>query len=150
LGRTFLENPLQQLTDVALGPSRLALVLLAVFGAMALLIASVGLYAIVAYSVTQRTQEIGIRMAMGAGREDVLHLMVREGMAWAAAGLGFGLFASFGLTRLMSTLLYGVRPNDVATLAAVSVVLSVVALLASYTPARRATQVDPMVALRHE
>ena len=141
---------LQQLTDVALGPSRLALVLLAVFAAMALLIASVGLYAIVSYSVTQRTQEIGIRMAMGAAREDVLHLLVREGMAWAAAGLGFGLFASFGLTRLMSTLLYGVRPNDVATLAAVSVVLIGVALLASYIPARRATQVDPMVALRYE
>jgi putative ABC transport system permease protein len=141
---------LQQLTDDALGPSRLALVLLAVFAGMALLIASVGLYAIVAYSVTQRTQEIGIRMAMGARREDVLYLVVRKGMASALSGLAFGLVASFGLTRLMSTLLYGVRPNDIATLAAVSIALVGVALLATYIPARRAMQVDPIVALRYE
>ena len=139
---------LQQLTDDALGPSRLAMVLLAVFAGIALLIASVGLYAVVAYSVTQRTQEIGIRMAMGARREDVLRLVVGEGLAWAGSGLALGLLASFGLTRLMSTLLYGVRPNDIVTFVAVSIALIGVALLASYVPARRAMQVDPMVALR--
>jgi len=141
---------LRELTDVALGPARLALVLLGAFAGVALLIASVGLYALVAYSVAQRTREIGIRMAMGARREDVLHLVVREGMALAGLGLAVGFFASFGLTRLMSTLLYGVRPNDIATLAAVSMVLIGVALLASYIPARRAAKVDPMIALRYE
>jgi putative ABC transport system permease protein len=141
---------LRQLTDDALGPSRLAMVLLAVFAGIALLIASVGLYAVVAYSVTQRTQEIGIRMAMGARREDVLRLVVGEGLAWAGSGLALGLLASFGLTRLMSTLLYGVRPNDIVTFVAVSIALIGVALLASYVPARRAMQVDPIVALRSE
>lgn len=141
---------LQELTDVALGPSRLALVLLSVFASIALVIASVGLYAIVAYSVSQRTQEIGIRMAMGARREDVLRLVVREGMTWAAAGLGFGLLASLGLTRLMSTLLNRVRPNDVATFVVVSIGLAGVALLASYIPARQAARLNPMVALRTE
>ena len=108
---------LRELTDVAMGPSRLALVLLGIFAGIALLIASVGLYAIVAYAVTQRTQEIGIRMAIGARREDVMHLVLKDGMAWAISGLVFGLVASLGITRLMSTLLYGVRPNDVTTLA---------------------------------
>jgi putative ABC transport system permease protein len=141
---------LQGLTDVALGPARLALVLLGAFAGIALLIASVGLYALVAYSVAQRTREIGIRMAMGARREDVLHLVVQEGMALALSGLALGLAASLGLTRLMSTLLYGVHPNDSATLAVVSTVLIGIAIVASYIPARRAANVDPIVALRYE
>jgi len=141
---------LQELTDNALGPARLALVLLGIFAGIALLIASVGLYAIVAYAVSQRRQEIGIRMALGARREDVLRLMIRQGMIWAGSGLALGLVASLALTRLMSALLYGVRPNDAATFFAVSIVLVSVALLASYVPARKAAEVDPMVALRAE
>jgi putative ABC transport system permease protein len=141
---------LQQLAEDTLGPARLALVLLSIFAGMALLIASVGLYAIVAYAVSQRSQEIGIRMALGARRWDVLRLMMRQVMSWAVSGLVVGFAASLGLTRLMSRLLFGVRPNDVATLVTVSVVLLGVALLASYLPARRAIQVDPLVALRSE
>jgi putative ABC transport system permease protein len=141
---------LQQATTQALGPVRLALVLFSAFGGIALMIASVGLYAIVAYSVAQRTQEMGIRMAMGAGRGDILRLVVRQGLTWAGLGLAIGVFVSIGLTRLMSSLLYGVKPNDVRTLVVVSAVLLAVALLASVIPAMRAMKVDPMVALRCE
>jgi putative ABC transport system permease protein len=146
----YAVQTLRELANVAVGPARLAVVLLGVFAGIALLIASVGLYAIVAYSVTQRTQEIGIRMAIGARREDVLRLIMRDGAIWAISGLAFGLVASLGFTRLMSTLLYGIRPNDVATLAGVSILLTAVALLSSYIPARQAMQVDPMSALRSE
>lgn len=141
---------LQELTDLALGPSRLALVLLSVFAAIALLVASVGLYAVISYSVSQRTQEIGIRMAIGAQPKEVLGLILREGMAWTCLGLVFGGSASLVLSRLLSSLLYGVRPNDVPTLVAASLVLIGVALSAVYFPARRATKVNPIAALRVE
>jgi putative ABC transport system permease protein len=141
---------LQEAATEAIGPARLALALLSSFGSLALLIASVGLYALVAYSVAQRTQEIGIRMALGARREEILRMVVRQALAWAGSGLALGLVISVGLTRLMSGLLYGVRPNDVATFLEVSAVLLGVALLASAVPAWRAMKVDPMVALRYE
>ncbi|HXW92299.1 MAG TPA: FtsX-like permease family protein, partial [Terriglobales bacterium] len=141
---------LQELTDLALGPSRLALVLLSVFAGIALLVASVGLYAVISYSVTQRMQEMGIRMAIGALPREVLSLILKDGMSWAGVGLGFGFFVSLALSRFMSTLLYGVRPSDSLTLVAASVVLIAVAFFAIYFPARRATKVSPMAALRLE
>jgi putative ABC transport system permease protein len=141
---------LQEATTGALGPARLALALLSGFGSLSLLIASVGLYALVAYSVAQRTQEIGIRMALGARREEILRMVVRQALTWAGSGLVLGLCVSVGLTRLMAGLLYGVRPNDAGTFLGVSAVLLGVALLASAVPAVRAMKVDPMVALRYE
>jgi putative ABC transport system permease protein len=105
---------------------------------------------VLAYSVTRRTHEIGIRMALGARRSDVLKLIVRNGLAITLLGMVIGLVGAFAVTRLISTLLFGVTPTDKVTFITVSVILIVVALLACYLPARRATKVDPLVALRYE
>ena len=129
---------------------RFPMLLLATFAVLALVLAAVGILGVVSYSVAQRTQEIGIRMALGAQKNDVLNLIVRGNMAWVLLGIGLGIGGSIGLTRLLAKLLYGVRPGDPLVLAAVSTVLAGVALLASYLPARRATKVDPMEALRYE
>jgi predicted permease len=125
-------------------------VLLGIFGALALVLAAIGMYGVISYSVEQRTHDIGIRMALGARTGDVLKLVVGQGMILSLIGVGFGLLGSLALTRFMITMLFSVRPNDPATLVAVSLGLIGVALLASYIPARRAARVDPMVALRHE
>jgi predicted permease len=129
---------------------RFPAILVGLFGALALVLAAVGIYGVMSYSVGQRLHELGIRMALGAQRTDVLRLVVGEGLPLILMGLSAGLAAAFGLTRLMSSMLYGVRPTDLATFAAVSLVLAGVAVLASYIPARRAATVDPMVALRYE
>jgi len=141
---------LKELADVALGPTRLCLLLLGIFAGTALVTACVGLYAIVSYTVAQRTHEVGIRMALGARPGDVLRLVTHEAMPVIAAGLIFGVAASLGVTRLMSRLLYGVPANDGATLLGVTAILATTALVAIYIPARRATKVDPMTALRCE
>jgi putative ABC transport system permease protein len=126
------------------------LVMLALAGGMALLLGIVGLYGVIAYSVSQRTHEIGLRMALGAEKRDVLKLVVNGGMGLTVIGVGVGIAGALALTRFLSSLLYGVKPNDPLTFVAVSLVLTGVALLACYIPARRATKADPIVALRYE
>ncbi|HKT68039.1 MAG TPA: ABC transporter permease, partial [Terriglobales bacterium] len=143
----------QTLTEVvndSLAQPRFSLLLMAVFGGLALLLAAIGLYGVISYSVAQRTQEIGIRMALGASRRNVFAMVVGQGGRMAGLGIVLGVAAALGLTRMMASFLYGVKPTDVLTLAVVCLLLSAVALLACYLPARRATKVDPMVALRYE
>jgi len=136
--------------NASLGPPRSAATLLGVFGLLALLLASVGLYGVVGYSVAHRTREIGVRMALGAQRRDVLRLVVRQGMMLIALGIAAGLATAFAVTRLTSSLLFGVSPTDPTTLAVTTVLLAAVGSLACLIPARRATRVDPLVALRYE
>nr|MDQ3308503.1 ABC transporter permease [Gemmatimonadota bacterium] len=135
---------------VALMPQRIIATLIGTFGLVGLLLAAVGVYGVVAYLVVQRTREIGVRMALGARTGDVLRLVLRRGVVLTGIGLGLGLLLSLGLTRFISGLLVGVSPTDPGRFAGVVLLLASVALLASYLPARRATRVDPMVALRSE
>jgi putative ABC transport system permease protein len=130
--------------------ARFNTVLLGGFAALALVLAAVGIFGVISYSVAQRTQEIGIRRALGADTAGVLKLVLTQAMGLTAAGIVAGIAGAFAVTRLLETLLFHVTPTDAATFIGVSVVLSGVALLASYLPARRATKVDPMVALRYE
>ena len=141
---------MEQIRSHSIAQPRLTALLLGVFAALALILASVGIYGVMAYSVTQRTHEMGLRMALGARASNVLTLVVGQGMLLAAIGVGVGLASAFAMTRVLEKFLWGVRPTDPVTFTAVSLLLAAVALLASYLPARRATRVDPMVALRYE
>jgi putative ABC transport system permease protein len=126
------------------------MILLSVFALLALVLAAVGIAGVVGYTVVQRSQEIGVRMALGAQPRDVLRLVVGQSLTWMAAGLGVGLVASLMLVRMLGSLLFGVTPTDPIVLGSVAVVLAMVTVLASAIPARRATQVDPLKALRCE
>jgi ABC-type antimicrobial peptide transport system permease subunit len=141
---------LQSVYDRSLARTSFTLVLLAIAGGMALLLGVVGIYGVISYSVSQRTREIGIRLALGAPLQGVTRMFVRHGLVLSGIGAACGLTAALALTRLMKSLLYDVSPADPLTYAAVSAGLILAATLASYLPARRATRVDPVEALRSE
>jgi len=134
----------------SIAPERLNLTLMGIFGGIALVLAVVGIYGVMSYSVTQRTHEIGIRMAIGARPGDVFRMIMGHGMKLALIGVGIGLVGAFALTRLMATMLFGVEPTDKVTFASIAVLLTLVALLACYLPGRRATKVEPVISLRYE
>jgi len=137
-------------TSEALSFQRLFARLTTIFGLLALLLAMIGLYGTIAYAVTRRTHEIGIRMALGAKPTNVLGMVLRQGITLTLIGVAFGVVATFGATRLISSMIFGVSPYDPLTFVAVAAILTIVALLACCIPARRAMKVDPMVALRYE
>jgi predicted permease len=141
---------MQEIVNQSTGLERIAAQLVAIFAGVALALAVIGTYGVMAYSVAQRTQEFGIRIALGASRADVLKLVLRQGLILSAAGIALGLIAAVLVTRLMTSVLFEVRPGDPLILGSAAIVLGAVAMLASYVPARRATKVDPMLALRYE
>jgi putative ABC transport system permease protein len=141
---------MEDIMAVSLAQQRFNMLLLALFAALALILAAVGIYGLMAYSVSQRTHEIGVRLAIGAQRRDVLRLVLRDGAKLTLLGIAIGIIAALSLTHLMASLLFEVTPTDPETFAAVAVLLAAVALVACYIPACRATRVDPMVALRYE
>jgi putative ABC transport system permease protein len=143
-------HTMQQLVDDSISTRRLTLVLLGIFSALAVILAAIGIYGVMAYSVALRTQEIGIRMALGAQQKDVLRLVLGQGARIAFFGVAIGLATAAALARLLSSLLFSVSASDPFTFATVAALLVAVALLACYIPARRALRVDPIIALRYE
>jgi putative ABC transport system permease protein len=143
-------NTMNALLDESVGQRKLSMMLLSLFSGIALLLASVGIYGVMSYSVSQRAREIGVRIALGAERSDVLRMVLKQGMRVALTGVVLGLIIAFGLTRLMASQLYDVKPTDPITFVLVAALLTSVALVANLVPALRATQVDPAVVLREE
>jgi putative ABC transport system permease protein len=147
-----LSNPERMSDRVAnsLYAARMGAILLAVFGGLALLLASIGLYGVMSFAVARRTRELGIRIALGARPGDVFRMVLRQGMTLVIAGLVLGVVVAAAVTRLLASFLYGVSTTDAFTFTAIPVLLTLVALLACYLPARRATRVEPLIALRYE
>jgi putative ABC transport system permease protein len=143
-------RPMQEIVKGSVATQRLAMILLSVFSGLALLLSAIGIYGVISYLAGQRTKEIGVRMAMGATSADVLRMVLREGMNITLIGVGIGILAALGLTRLITKMIYGVGAMDPITFAGVAILLTGVALLACYIPARRAMRVDPIIALRYE
>ena len=143
-------KPLEGIIATATAPARFRTMLIAAFALVGLAIAAIGLYGIVAYSVSQRTAEIGVRVAIGSSPRDVVSLVLREGLMMAMAGVAVGIPAAYAMTRTFAALLFGVKPTDLFTYVASASGLIALALAASYVPARRAASVDPIVALRTE
>jgi ABC-type antimicrobial peptide transport system permease subunit len=141
---------MDELLGLSLAERQFNMSLLGLFAALAMILVAVGIYGVIAYSVSQRTHEIGIRMAVGARRVDVLRLVVGQGVRMAAVGLTVGILGGFALTRLMTKLLFGVAPTDPFTFATVVILMMAVVLLACWIPARRAMRVNPIIALRYE
>jgi putative ABC transport system permease protein len=141
---------MEQLLAKSVAQRRFNTGMIEIFAILALVLAVVGIHGVLAYSVTQRTQEIGIRMALGADRDQVLRVILGQALGMVGIGLAVGIVASLGLTRLISSLLFGVSPVDPRIYIGMSLLLATVAMVASYLPARRATRVDPLVALRYE
>jgi putative ABC transport system permease protein len=146
----FAISTMSQLVSDSVSTRTFTLILLGLFSGLALVLAAIGIYGVISYSVAQRTRDIGIRIALGASRRDVLQDVLGLGLRLTVVGLIFGLIGAFAVTRVLSSLLYGVHSTDAVTFTAVSLVLIVVAVLASYLPARRAMRIDPIVALRYE
>jgi putative ABC transport system permease protein len=146
----FSVRTMSSVLSASLAERRFTLELLGVFAGVALLLASIGIYGVMAYAFTQRTNEIGIRIAMGAQRSDILKMALTEGAVTIAFGVGAGLFGSLVLTRFLQSMLFSVKPTDPVTFATIATLLAAVTLLACFVPAHRATRVDPLVALRHE
>jgi len=141
---------MDELISRSVGQRRLSMMLLSLFSGIALVLASVGIYGLMSYSVAQRSRELGVRIALGAARTDVLRLVLRQGMSLALTGIVIGMGAAFGLTRVIESQLYGVRATDPATFVLVAGLLGCTALAANLIPAWRATRVDPAVVLREE
>jgi predicted permease len=144
------ERPLEDLLQATLAERRLSMGLLTAFGGLALVLATIGIYGVMAFSTAQRTRELGIRLALGAEPSDVLRLILRDGARLSAMGVGLGFLGALAASRVVSSMLFGISPTDPLTFAVVMGLLGGAALLASYVPARRATRVDPAVALRQE
>ena len=141
---------LAERVSAATAVSRSLTILFSTFALLALVLGSIGIYGIVSYAVTQRTQEIGVRMALGARAGDILHLILKHGVVLVLSGVVIGIAGAFALTRFLASLLFGVTPTDTLTFVIVSVIFFLIAMIASFIPARRATKVDPLVALRYE
>jgi putative ABC transport system permease protein len=146
----FAITTMNQVVSSSISTRRITLILLGLFSGLALILAGIGIYGVIAYSVAQRTREIGIRIALGARRSDVLGMILKQGAKIALLGIAIGLVAAFGLMRLMASLLFSVSAFDPITFISIALMLAIVALAACYVPARRAMKVDPMLALRYE
>ncbi len=146
----FGAQTMDEIIALSIADRRFSMILLGLFAALALILSAIGIYGVVSYLVGQRTREIGIRVALGAQYTDVLRIVLLEGAKMTAVGIAVGVAVSVALTRLLGNLLFGVSPTDPATLIAVSLILSAISLLACYIPARRASQLDPLAALRYE
>jgi ABC-type antimicrobial peptide transport system permease subunit len=151
-GQLAIAKPrsMEQVIGDATARQTFNMTLLGVFAAIAVLLAAIGIYGLMAYSVQQRTQEIGIRMALGAEQPQMVRLIVRQGAKLAIAGVAVGVAGAYGLTRLLASLLYRIQPGDPGTFVGAALLLAGIAIIAAYVPARRATKIDPVVALRYE